>query len=433
MGAAKVDITPEYPVRMYGYASRTTESEGVAGRLWAGALAIGGDGGEGPAVLLCVDCGSVPSEIRAEVLRRVQSQSAIRPERFVLANSHTHAGPNVGAARRLEGEERERMERYAGELADRLEEVVLEALAARRPGRLAWTQGAVGFAANRRVLTDGRWTGFGAVPEGAVDHSLPLLRVTDEDDQPIALVVNYACHCTTMRNDFVEIHGDWAAAAQEAIEADHPGAVALVTVGCGADSDPYPHGRSDPDSGGDAVALSEEHGRAIADEVQRLMAGPFRPVTPELVAREAPLEISFEPSLEELERLSADSPAAERLLQQLEDGESLPSPQTIETTVWAFGEELAMVFLSDEMVVDIALRLKRELDGSRLWISAYCNSISRYVVSARLIEEGGYEVQNSLSSRISLGNPELVQPPVEDRIVEHVRALLPESYRSNAP
>lgn len=36
-GVAKVDITPDTPVRMYGYASRKAESEGIAGPLSAGA------------------------------------------------------------------------------------------------------------------------------------------------------------------------------------------------------------------------------------------------------------------------------------------------------------------------------------------------------------------------------------------------------------
>ena len=30
VGVAKVDITPDYPVRLTGYASRKTESQGVA-------------------------------------------------------------------------------------------------------------------------------------------------------------------------------------------------------------------------------------------------------------------------------------------------------------------------------------------------------------------------------------------------------------------
>ena len=64
VGVAKVDITPESPVRMYGYGARKTESEGIAGRLKASALAIGADAGEGPAVLLTVDCGAVPTASR---------------------------------------------------------------------------------------------------------------------------------------------------------------------------------------------------------------------------------------------------------------------------------------------------------------------------------------------------------------------------------
>ena len=61
----------------------------------------------------------------------------------------------------------------------RIEKVALAALAARSPASLAWGQGQVGFAANRRVLKDGRWINFGVNPNGPVDHSLPVLRATD--------------------------------------------------------------------------------------------------------------------------------------------------------------------------------------------------------------------------------------------------------------
>ena len=60
VGVAAVDITPDYPIRMVGYGSRQTESEGIASRLKAKALAIGDDKDEkgGPAVLVAVDnCG----------------------------------------------------------------------------------------------------------------------------------------------------------------------------------------------------------------------------------------------------------------------------------------------------------------------------------------------------------------------------------------
>ena len=68
VGVARMDITPDYPIRLTGYASRKTESEGVAQRLWAKALAIGGDEGYGPAVLMMVEnCGvPVPLQTRYE-------------------------------------------------------------------------------------------------------------------------------------------------------------------------------------------------------------------------------------------------------------------------------------------------------------------------------------------------------------------------------
>jgi hypothetical protein len=423
VGVAKVDITPEYPVRMYGYGARKTESVGVAGRLKATALALGGDSGDGPAILLAVDCGAVPADIRDAVLRRVQAKTPLKPERFMLANSHNHSGPDLKGMGTMSGAQREHLARYAAELTGRLEEVVLKALASRKPGRLAWTRGSVGFAANRRVLKDGRWVGFGAVPDAPADRSLPLLRVTDSEGKLLAIVVNYACHNTTLRGDFRQIHGDWAGCAQECIEADHPGAVAAVTIGCGADADPHPHG---------TVELCRRHGRAVADEVNRLLAGPFKPVDPALSARMTELVIPFEPlpPVEELRRRAANSYPVQRLLGLLERGEKPPASERYTIATWVFGKDLAMVFLADEVVVDYALRMKRELDGSRLWINAYSNDVSMYVASNRLLKEGGYEVDNSLGARVTYGRPERMQPPLEDRIVQRVREMLPPGFRT---
>lgn len=394
-GVAKVDVTPQQPVRMYGYAARKTESEAVAGRLSAAALAIGDDTGRGPAVLLAVDCGAVPRAIRDEVFNRVTAKHAIRPERFVLCNSHNHSGPNLKGMASIDGAEHQRLAAYAGRLTDRLESVVLKALASRQPAKLAWTQGSVGFAANRRVLKDGKWTGFGAVADAPVDHGLPVLRVTDADGRLMAVVVNYACHNTTLRGNFKQIHGDWAACAREAIEAAHPGAAALLTIGCGADADPCPHG---------TVALCEKHGGSLAAEVSRLLGeARWQPLPTAIAARGVVLKVSH--------------------------GEKSDS-QTFQITTWTFGQDLAMVFFSDEVVVDYAHRLKRELDGGRLWISAYTNDVSRYIVSQRLIGEGGYEVRSSLSSRITDGHPERLNPAMEDRILGAVRSLLPPGFQA---
>src|SRR4051812_13294685 len=43
-------------------------------------------------------------------------------------------------------------------------------------------------------------------------------------------------------------------------------------------------------------------------------------------------------------------------------GERLPTEQPLPVQAWSFGEGLAMVFLGGEVVVDYALRLRREFD-----------------------------------------------------------------------
>lgn len=421
VGVAKIDITPETPVRMYGYASRIKESEGIAGPLKASALVVGDDKGEGPAVMLAVDCGSVPKEIFEKLLKRLESKAGIRRERFVLCHSHCHSGPDIKGMKSIKGEERKHLNQYAKLLLNRMEEVVLNALAKRTRGRLDWAQGSVDVAANRRVLTDGKWTGFGAVPEGAVDHSLPLLRVTDTDGRLLGMVINYACHNTTLRGKFTKIHGDWAGCTQEYIEAEHPGAVCLITIGCGADSDPCPHS---------TVELCEQHGRAIADEVGRLLEGPFKQVKPEVQARVKTIRFNMNeaPPVEEIKKRQGKSWLLADAIKQIEDGKDLPSSVDYRLVTWCFGDDLAMVFLEQEVVVDYALRIKRDFDGDRLWISAYTNDVSTYIVSKRLISEGGYEVRNSLSTILSFGQPQTVEPAVEDCIMNAVCEILPVAF-----
>jgi len=431
VGVATIDITPDVPVRMYGYASRTTESEGVVQRLWAKALALGGDEGEGPAVLLMVENGAVPSSLVEDLASCLETTSGVQRERFMLCNTHIHSGPRPGPfpvpddLESLSPEE-QHTARYMTQLRERLERVVRDALGARQPARLAWSCGKAGFAGNRRTLEDGRWVRFGQYADGPVDHTLSVLRVSDLQGKPVAVVLNYACHCTVMRPDFKKIHGDWAGCAQEFIEADHPGVTALVCIGCGADADPYPHG---------TVELAEQHGREIAREVARLLEGPWTPIDPSLTARVTRIALPLEtPTREVLEKrieaakvkgASADArylgSAAQDIIAKLDAGEQLPESREYMLAAWIFGDDLAMIFLAGEVVVDYALRLKRELDATRLWINAYSNEVAGYIPSRRILAEGGYEANR---------RPTRYLPAVEDQLVEAVRSLVPESFRA---
>ena len=435
VGVARIDITPDGPIRLTGYASRKAESEGVAGRLWAKALAIGTDDGDGPAVLVMVENCGVPHSVTAEVAGHLKAKAGIKPERLVVCSTHTHSGPWLGDfapaifADPLPPEQRAHMEQYQRQLIQKMEQAAITALAARRPARLSWAEGVAKFAKNRRPVTPaGRCQRMGETPGGPVDHSLPLLCATDLNGKLIAIVINYACHCTTLGGDFNRIHGDWAGMAQQYIEQRHPGATAMVCIGCGADANPGPRGK---------LEMTADHGREIASEVDRLLRGKLTPLNFTLTARRLQIQLPFDkvPTREELQQraAAASRPKATDVekrrgsqalasLKELDRGRPPPTGIDYGVTAWSFGGELGMVFLPGEVVVDFVLRLKRELSGSRLWVTAYANDVPCYVVSRRVLEEGGYEPESSM---IYYGRPSRLSPLCEDRVVEAVRSLLP--------
>jgi hypothetical protein len=77
---------------------------------------------------------------------------------------------------------------------------------------------------------------------------------------------------------------------------------------------------------------------------------------------------------------------------------SLSSPSAALTTkvaypvqTWTFGDALAIVHLPGDLVADYQLRLEKELDGRRLWVTGYASNAPCYVPSARVLKEGGSE------------------------------------------
>jgi hypothetical protein len=428
VGTAVVDVTPSYPIRMMGYASRKTESEGVASPLKVRALAIGGEADDGPAVLVAVDNCHVGTFMTDELIRRLKAKAKIRPERLVTCATHTHCAPALASGidfifgAPIPPDQKERIERYTRELIDAMEQAALQALGARAPGRLAWGQGTVGFAANRRVLKEGKWVGFGVNPNGPVDHSLPVLRVTDPAGKVRAVLVNYACHCTTLGGEFNKICAEWAGFACDDLEKSFPGATALVVIGCGADANPEPRRNLDD---------ARSHAAALAAEARRLASSTLTPLPGRIAAKfkQIDLPLGQRPDRATLQqratRPGSEGFLARTLLEKLDRGESLPASTPYPVQTWCFGDDLAMVFLGGEVVVDYALRLKWETDASRVWITAYSNDVPGYIPSKRILDEGGYEADQSM---VFYGKPGRYAPEAEDLIVHTVHDLLPPAF-----
>ncbi len=397
-GFARVEITPEEPVRLSGYASREQPFDGIEQRLWARAMAVRNPDGT-LHVLIGADTIGIPGELGAQIARRISAEQGVSRERCVLTSTHSHTAPHLEGGLTnlfrlpLSEEERQATRKYTERFADALVEAAQLSVQDLSPGQLYWGQGRATFAANRRVLQDGTWAGFGVQQDGPVDHRVPVLCVRGLDGQVRGIVFNYACHCTTLGGDYNRVTGDWAGYAQAELESRYEQAVAICTIGCGADANPEPRG---------TLELATLHGRALAREVARLVETPGHELT-------EPLACSFgyaglppdRPTEEELRsRLEEQDPQARRHAEHLlaiqERMGRLPETYPCPVQVWRFGDQLGMVFLGGEVVVDFALRLTKELQPGKLWVTAYTNDVFGYVASERIRGEGGYEVDGSM-------------------------------------
>ena len=155
-GSPEWTSPPIIPSGCTAMASARRNRSASRSSIWAKALAIGSDA-EGPRVLVSVDNLGVPDAIVEEVAGRLTARARIPRDRLAVGLlAHPQRPCLTGVAPNIFGKdiptgEQAAIDRYTRELTDHLEEVGLDALKARRPGRLSWAQGKAGFAANRRT------------------------------------------------------------------------------------------------------------------------------------------------------------------------------------------------------------------------------------------------------------------------------------------
>src|SRR5207249_2397863 len=156
-------------------------------------------------------------------------------------------------------------------------------------------------------------------PGGPVDHDLPVLVAREKSGNIRAILLSYACHCTTLGDTPNHICGDWAGYAQEYLERDHPGAIALVALGCGADANPSPR---------TSLELAKQHGQTVTRAVNELLFRTLTPLRQKLECRAKPIALPFDAlPTREVWQKRAESPNhwiayhARRNLARLDGGE----------------------------------------------------------------------------------------------------------------
>jgi hypothetical protein len=419
-GLAQVVITPQKPLWMAGYASRTKPSEGVIQELYAKALALEDHSGK-RAVLVTSDLLGFPAAVSHNIAERVERQHHLERARLLLSSSHTHGGPVIGKTLGLmypmNSQQWADVEAYTSDLEDKIVKLVGAALKSLQPARLGFGHGEAGFAMNRRARTNEE-IAIGVNKEGPVDHDVPVLRVDDKHGKLRAVVFGYACHNTTAR-DFMEFHGDYAGFAEAWLENHHPGARALFIAGCGGDANPYPRG---------TIELARQHGEELAGAVEKVLVRELQSVRGPLKTayEEFPVAFATPPGREELQAQLENKDVYHRnwaaaMLTVLNRDGHLPAEYPYPLEIWQFSQDLTLIALASEVVVDYDLRLKKELGAEKLWVAAYCNDVFAYIPSLRVLEEGGYEGGGAM---VYYGQPGPFAPAIEETIIGKVHDLV---------
>jgi len=409
-------ITPDRPIWMAGYGSRDHRSEGVYQDLWAKALVL--DDGETTLALVTADLIGLDPALVAAVRTGVQERLGLAPERLMLNCSHTHCGPNVSDPDVTCYPERD--DEYVARLTDKLIAVVEQAAATREEADLSLFSGTCTLSVNRRRPAPGG-ARMEPNPLGPTDPEVAILQVRGQTAS--AVVVNYSCHPTTM-GDYL-IGGDYPGFMQTHLEQELPCCHAMFLSGCHGDLKPRNVDGKGLFKGG-PVEVVKGFGRELAQAVLTAISLPGEPVTGPLEAGSATVHLPFAdpPTVEELQQAQRSEDHwtfqwGDRLLRTLAEQGSLPTTRPFEIQVFRLGD-LTLIGLGGEILVEYALRIKRDLRGRRVIVAGYCNALAGYIPPANAFVAGGYETHDSYRYGPW---PAPYRPEIESLIIAQVMGL----------
>jgi hypothetical protein len=441
-GVARTDITPPLGVAHTNWGAQTHErAAGVDLPLWATALALS----DGETTAIIVEGDMIGGRNAPQALEAIASLTGLPRSHIRLSYSHTHSGPSAG---RWAGEGADMYQTYMAGLAHRLAGVAWAAIHDLRPARIAAGHGACHISVNRRfqrpedgVVVVGRnWA-------GPVDPEVQVIRVDDRQGQPLAAIVNYACHGTTVGPDSDLITPDYPGMVRRVVEQSTSATCLFLQGAAGNVQTTRGLARGGIDEyrrlgailGHEASRIwwemelparqerylsTLESGAPLAvyadeplpdpDATLRVAVRPLslplkslpdpEPLEAELereVARlnhlrssvasgdetRADLEDKIRTQTMVCKRLAADAGTARRFQGQTHD--------TLELQVFAIGDDIALVAVPGELFVEIGLVVKRDSPFKHTLFSGYSNEGGGYLPIPEAYPLGGYEVDRT--------------------------------------
>jgi hypothetical protein len=417
-GVAEIDITPDRPVELAGFAARSGVSEGVDHPLFLRAFWFTSSAGDRPdqsALVVIGDFIRWPSGQSDELRRQISTRWPVPPEHIVLSATHTHSGPQTSYDPTAVMDER-----WVRFLIEQLFDVIDAAWHNRQPASIARGRGITNIGMNRRWLR-GEENATAENPEGRIDREVIVLRMATPDDRPIAVLVHHACHPSIangrrLSSEFPGVMSGLVAErlGEGAIVGFLQGCAGEINASITRDRPQRALGRSDV----------ETVGAELAGDVLRILDGPLERIAVDQIratVATADLPTEHVPTLEELAGMVREPGIRGTWARWMRDEPGrLVRGVPMDLIHLRLGDDLAFLTMPGEVTTPYGLVVKRQSNGNTLPL-AYSNGLIGYVVTAAQLAEGGYE---ALESTLYYGQPSPWSPLVESTLMRVIERLL---------
>lgn len=260
-GISKVDITPSENLYMGGYEEtcRMDKSDGSAGKIFIRALVF--DDSFRKVAFVEADIVSLPNENYMPIRKMIEAETGIPAANIILGCVHNHAAPSYS--------DENNNSAWYKQFNSNMIKAVKQAVADLEPVKIGGGLGRSDIAMNRRRRMEdsvseltfdennssqsyGKFktdnpvqiremegvVRLGANPDGPIDNVVGIMRIDKLSGQPKAVMVNYACHGTSLGARNNKIDPEWNGHMLEYIEKTIPGVQGIFCQGASGDINP---------------------------------------------------------------------------------------------------------------------------------------------------------------------------------------------------
>lgn len=366
-GAARLDITPDEPLALEGYANPENRiSEGIHDHLYARAVVF--EQGGRKLVLVSCDLSGFINGTFPGYQKAILARFNLQPDQLFLAGTHTHSGPFLILNRTYPHPNNYK---YTLALQEKLIAVIDSAMRSLAPAQIGVGRGSSPIGANRRLKVPGGPGEKDRIimarnPDGPVDREVLVLKIARPDGMPIASLFDYACHSRSLNSQNKIISGDIFGLAEQSVEKDMgEHFISAAFSGAGGDVDPWYVLPGFDESAGH-IPETVLMGSFLGDEVVHVLRG---------IQKTAPGgEIRTMSTRLELPGRYAESPV-----------------KYLDVYAARIGD-IGFLGVNCEVLTEIGQAIKAASPFKQTFVITICNGGEGYLPPKRLYEEGGYEV-----------------------------------------